>query len=531
VNPRRNIVRTVAGLTPLLMWLLLAAPAPAATRMEGYYSVYQNMEKLDRNWHAYTPSHYAELKFISDHGQGLESYLKLRSNVNGDDDRTVEAEYYTPPWVGAEGHVKIHGDKQELILFSRQNHFWINDEPLFNLVNDGKVKNDNWGPQSQGVRIEAWDHRLPLEWLGTWGATLIYSDNGGTYDDASGVKADGEDALIARVRNRAYGDRIVGGLMALQKDWSNSNRDDEALTRLSHNTVYAVDMAFFPRDLVETGLHLGPIDLEQSRWTVEYAWSSTPDREDGHPEYEDAASIFGAEFRDVHLSNLILHGWYFNAGENFRNYLSSRFDDGREFNRKTKHVEGIWFVPRKAITAKVAYDKLEKRIEDEVGGGLRPQTSWYGEVYVEFINGFKGKVAHRRWRGFDASSEVNDFFTYPDWFAEVSVENFLAKIRLQGRIRDIGTFREVTAFGFDMNVNITERLKGYLRMLNVNEEIEARHTMFAQLKYELGFGANLFFEYGDAGQSDNIVYTDWFVNDGNNDNLKDRVALSFQTWF
>ena len=231
------------------------------------------------------------------------------------------------------------------------------------------------------------------------------------------------------------------------------------------------------------------------------------------------------------MSNLIVHGWYFDAGENFRDYLSSRFDDGREFNRKTKHVEGIWFVPRKAITAKVAYDKLEKRIEDEIGGGLRPQTSVYGELYVEFINGFKGKVAHRSWRGFDASSEVNDFFTYPDWFAEVSVENFLAKIRLQGRIRDAGTFREVTAFGFDMNVNITDRLKGYLRMLNVNEEIEARQTMFAQLKYELGYGANFFFEYGDAGQSDNIVYTDWFVNDGNNDNLKDRVALSFQTWF
>ena len=77
MNPRRNIACTVAGLTTLLIWLLIATTASAATKMEGYYSVYQNMEKYDRNWHAGMPSHYAELKFISNHGQGLESYLKL----------------------------------------------------------------------------------------------------------------------------------------------------------------------------------------------------------------------------------------------------------------------------------------------------------------------------------------------------------------------------------------------------------------------------------------------------------------------
>ena len=135
------------------------------------------------------------------------------------------------------------------------------------------------------------------------------------------------------------------------------------------------------------------------------------------------------------------------------------------------------------------------------------------------------------WHGYDGSLEINDFFTYPDWFGEVSVENFLAKIRLQGRIHDAGTFRQVTAIGFDMNVNLTERLKGYLRALNVNEETEARHTLFAQLKYDIGWGSELYFEYGDPGQSDNLVYTDWFVNESNNDNLRDRFKLLVKAWF
>jgi hypothetical protein len=82
-----------------------------------------------------------------------------------------------------------------------------------------------------------------------------------------------------------------------------------------------------------------------------------------------------------------------------------------------------------------------------------------------------------------------------------------------------------------MNVNITERLKGYLRALNVNEETEARNTLFAQLKYDVGAGTDLYFEYGDPGQSDNLVYTDWFVNESNGDNLRDRFKLLLKAWF
>lgn len=519
-----------------------AAPAGASSRLEGYYSIWTAADRNDGNWRMGMPSHYAELKFLNNAGQNVESFLRMRVNANSDDGLTSFVEYYTPPWISAEGHVKFRTPRSETILFSRQNHFWINDEPLFNLVNDGKIKNDNWGPQSQGVRFEFWDRTVLVPWLGTWGGVLTYSDDGGTYNygQGEGDVLDGVDSWIARLRHRSWDDRIVGGLMFLRKDWTDTGAPDAgSRLGLMYNAVYEADLAFFPRDLVTGGLRLGPIDLEQSRWTVEYVTSRVPYQERYSGLGRANNHLFGAEVRDVRIGDVILHGWYFDAGENFRDYLSSRWDDERRYNRIITHAEGIWFVPRKAVTAKVSYDKERLRVPDEIGFGLRPAESWYSELYVEFINGFKGRMAYKRWRGFDADSDVNAFATYPDLFGELSVENFLAKIRLQVRLHDYGTFRESTAYGFDMNVNITERVKGYLRMLDAVDSVESRQSVFAQLKYDLGFGAEFYFEYGDPGQSDNLVYTDWFIGFVDPDAsrlpssrlLRDRLALSFRTWF
>ncbi len=538
--PVRRHLRTI--LLPTVVAALLAAsaasgPAVAANKLEGYYEAEVAMERQDGSWHFGAPSsngiprHYAELKWWSWPNDNLEMFFKLRAENNRDDDRTARVDYYHPSWLAAEGHLKLRGGHYEAYLFSRQNRFWINDEPLLSLIHEDKLKNDDWGPKAQGLRVDFWDVDVPG--VPGLGGTLIYSDNGGTYTWPGGEEQwDGEDAWIARLRQRSWSERLEFGATFLRKDWTDTgNEGYRSRYGLMRNNIYAADVAFFPRNLVETGLYLGPLNLEQSRLTAELAVSETPFRERVFGESERHNRAIAAEVRDIHVGDLILHGWYLDFGENFRDYLSRRFDDDRQYNRVQTHGEAIWLVPRKAVTAKLVYDHYRKRVPDEPVGGLRPTTEWYGELYMEFVNGFKGRVAHRRWRGFDASAEVNDFYTYPDWYAEVSVENFLAKIRLQARIKDAGTFRELTAYGFDMNVNITERLKGYLRMLNVNEQIEARHTMFAQVKYDIGMGAEFYFEYGDPGQSDNLVYTDWYVNEDNGDNLRDRIKLLVKTWF
>jgi hypothetical protein len=515
---------------------LLAPPgARAASKLEGYYSVWSSANYSDQSWKLGKPSHYSELKFINTLDSGVESYFKLRVNADSDDDLTDFVEYYAPPWIVAEGHLKFRGSHTETTLFSRQNHFWINDIPLFGLVNDWKLKNDSWGPQSQGVRFEFWDR--PFLGLGNWGGTLVYSDDGGTYYSNNRTVLDGVDSWIARLRNNAWNNRLAGGLLFLRKDWTVV---DSPRPALENNQVFEADIAFFPRDLMPNGLSLGPLNLEQSRWTLEYATSSLPGREISDPSLKDDNTLFGAEFRDVNAGSFIFHGWYHRIGQNFRDYLAGDFDEGGQgYNRTRTHLETIFFVPRKAITAKGVYERSRLLVPQELGVDLQPSTSWYSELYVEFINGFKGRVAHRYWRGFDSDTEVFDYETYQDVFAELSVENFLAKIRLQYRLHDFGTFRESSAYGFDMNVNITDRVKGYLRMLDARDTVESRQTVFAQLKYDLGFGAEFYFEYGNAGQSDNLVYTDWFIQYVDPDNgrapgtrqLADQFALSFKTWF
>jgi hypothetical protein len=538
----------------LLVGGLFVSSVLADSKIEGYYEGVFAMTETDRIWQfgqwgrrepgwTQMPQHYAELTFLTWPEDNFEAFFRMRAESSRDFGNTPEVEFYTPPWLTAEGHLKFQGQKHEAFLFSRQNRYWINDEPLLGLVSDWKLKNDGWRvPQAQGIRLDFWETEL----LGikNLGGTFIFSDNGGTFpllDENGNFLKNipvGETAWIGRLRHKAFDNRLESAVMYLRKDWTNTGPTNyRDLLDLMYNEVLSADVAFSPRDLFNGPFTLGPVNLDQSRWTAEIAFSKRPFDEEFFGESTHNARAMATEIRDIQVGDLSLYAWYFDFGENFRDYLSGRFDDDREFNRIQKHLEAIWLVPRKAITAKVYYDYQRKRIRDEPTGGLRPAREWYGELYIEFIKGFKGKVAYKNWRGFDASSEVNDFFTYPNWFAEMSVENFLAKIRIQARLKDAGTFRELTAYGFDMNVNITERLKGYLRMLNVNEELRARHTLFAELKYDLGFGAEFFFQYGDPGQSDNLVNTDWFVSEQVNQNLdenyklRNRIQLLLKAWF
>ncbi len=506
----------------LTMLVLPASSALAANKLEGYYSLFLGGKREGNNWQFGPPgdngmpNHYAELKFLSQPSDKFEIFSKLRAWSSRDDYLTTSVEYYNPPWLNAEGHLRLKDKKYDAYIFYRENRFYINDEPLLRLIDEGKLKYDNYGPQAQGVRFDFWKTSfLGIENLG---GTVIISDSGTALPF-------GDTNYIARLRHEAWDGRIVSGTMFLRQDQGIDPRG------LAYNHVYSGDISFSPRELVKTGLHLGPISLEQSRWTAEAAWSILPADEEDYNFSRYHARAWAVEVRDIHVDDITIHAWYNDFGENFRSYLSRRFHDDHQYNRIEKHAEAIWLVPRKSVTAKVSYDHSQLRVQEDPGGGLRPSSTWYAELYTEYVNGFTSRFAYRNWHGYDGSLEVNDFFSYPDWFAEVSVENFLAKVRLQARIHDAGTFRQVTIYGFDMNVNLTEKLTGYLRALNVNENAEARHTMFAQLKYDLGWGADLYFAYGDPGQSDNLAYTDWFVNESNGDNLRDQLQLTLSAWF
>lgn len=546
--------RILAG---LCLMVTLAGTGRAATKIQGFYEAEVAAGKSDGNWKVGPPGdngmpkHFAELKFFVWPNDKFEVYSRIwaQSNRGG----TSELDYYAPPWINAEGHIKFNQDKYDAILFYRENQFYINDEPLLRLVDDGKLRN---GSLAQGVRLDFRDIDFGIKNLG---GTAIISDNGGTFSSTRYIPdqygnpisnettdgelipvpysanfTNGEDSRIFRLRHKSWNDRIEAAVMYTRKDWTDDSQSNwRELLPIMYNDVFSYDLAFSPRNLVNTGLRLGPINLEQSRWTTEMAWSRSPYREEVFGLTRDKARAIAVEERDIHIGDFTIHSWYYDFGEDFRSTTSSRFDEGGEYNKIQKHAELIWLVPRKAVTTKVVWDDQRQRVTDQPGGGLRPSTEWYGELYMEFINGFKSRLAYKNWHGYDSDSAINDFRTYPEWFGEVSVENFLAKIRLQFRVRDAGTFRQVTAYGFDMNVNLTTRLKGYLRAMNVNEETQARHTLFAQLIFDLGTNAQFYFEFGDAGQSDNLVYNDWFTgeNSVNGPNLQDQFKLLVRAWY
>jgi len=533
---RAFLLIALAGLVPCVLW---APGARALSKFEGFYEVQLSLQRSGEHWQfgpylgENMPQHYFELKHLSYPYTDLESFFKIRAQTNFDEfQTTVPYEYKTPPFLAAEGHLKLRQKKWESYIFYRQNRSWLHDEPLLNLIDEDKIKNDNWGPQSSGVRADFWDINL---WnVRGLGGTLIYFDDGGTYnwtDNPQNAVADGTDNLIFRLRKKSFRERLELGATYLRKDWTNTSVSPKYRAQ-SFNDVLSADIAFYPRNIVETGLSVGPLDLENLSFITQYAYSRDP----YNTETVDVRSkkhqfAISTEVREIHLYDLIIHGWYNYFGENFRAYMSRRFDEDREFNRKQYHIEGIWLVPRKAITLTASYDYYKKIFIDEEGGNYRPTYNLYTEAYVEFIKGFKGKIAYNRWHGFDGSGEVFDFFTYPNLFAELSVENSIAKVRIQGRVRDFNTFREVYAYAYDMEFNATGKLKGYLRILNVNEKTEARATAFAQVRYDVGWGAEFFVEYGDPNQSNDMVNTDWFVNEGANNRMEQRVKMFIKIYF
>lgn len=515
--------------------IVLGAAFPAAAgidKLYGWYEIEADLQRIDNKWQFGPPAsegmprQYLELKYLSYPQKNLESFFKLRVETNRDDNSTPEIDYKRPFYLGAEGHMKLNGSKWESYVFYRQNRSWIYDEPLLSLVDQDKIKNDNWGPQSSGVRADFWQTDL---WrIKGLGGTLVYFDDGSTFNwtsDPANAVADGTDNLIARLRKNSFADRLELGTTFLRKDWTNTGVSPHYLGT-SYNEVYAADVSFYPRGIVPSGLSWGPLNLENTSWIAEYAVSRDPFQVETSDVRSDANRFaLAAEVRNIRLSSLIVHAWYNDFGENFRDYLSRRFDDNREFNRRQYHVEGIVLFPKKAVTGTIAWDYYKKRIVDEEGGELRPTSNLYTEIYVEFVKGFKGKISYNRWHGFDGSAEIFDFYTYPNIFAELSVENRLAKVRIQARIRDFRTFREIVAYGYDMEFNATGRLKGYFRILNVNEETEARATIYARVAYDVGYKAELFAEYGNGWSSENLVNTDNFVTEGSGTRIDHQVKL------
>ncbi len=85
---------------------------------------------------------------------------------------------------------------------------------------------------------------------------------------------------------------------------------------------------------------------------------------------------------------------------------------------------------------------------------------------------------------------------------------------LQYRIKDIDSDYELTAYGFGVNVNLSDNWKFYARVMNVDELTESRQTAFAQIRYLAWSGAEFFVEYGNSDHSNDFTNDGDFVDHG-----------------
>ena len=154
-----------------------------------------------------------------------------------------------------------------------------------------------------------------------------------------------------------------------------------------------------------------------------------------------------------------------------------------------------------------------------------PITNLYTEIYIEFINGFKGKVSFNKkdefWQG--------QYYKHYDILSELSVENYLAKLLAQYKIKDFGEIWEKQITGVELSVNLTEQWKFFTRGMVVNDRVGSRYSFFTEFQYRTSGNTELYLQYGPnyLGQY-GLTNDDGFASSGS---MIKEFKIILKGWF
>jgi len=492
--------------------VVLATPVAAVTTLEGYSDL---MLKLtsgnggDPTWQLGNPRLYAEFRLKSSPWTDIDTFLK----VSAASDRWAEDVKETRVFLN-EAHMRFRGSKIEAHLFTGQDRFWLN-EPLLAIVDQGEVKHDDWGVRAQGVRLDFWDV------FGFHGAAF-YSERsdyasmgfvemadeleyypGAT--EADTVSSSTDDYRGFRLNRRFLGNRGLLGTTYARRDFSETPFHGSSG---SYSEVVALDSELALGEIVPFLSRFGRVT-----WAAEYGYNNSGGLDDSD---DSGLAGFKTEIRDIRGGPIRLLASYGDYGERFyADRLASW--DRRNLNGYTKYyAEAHYRVSRKAINLKYWTFKEEPKDYSTSEYGMRQE--WGTEAYVEFVNGFTGKAEYKVHENRDG--------IWPNLLFEITGENRLVKLRTQFRIRDVDTIYEVSAYGFEANVNLSDDWKFYTRVMNVSEPTESRQTAFAQVRYLGWSGAEFFVEYGNPDHSNELVNDGDFVSHGSS-TIMEKVFKAF----
>ena len=469
--------------------LVVATPAAlAVSSLEGYYEAQTELNGQDGPWRLNNPRHYFELKYRTTPWTDVEGFLRLSAESN----RWKSNKPYNL-FFANEGHIKLRTKNVEAVLFSQQNRFWFS-EPLLEIVNADRVKDDDYGPRAQGVRVDFWGLR---NFSGV-----------GYYAAKRPVLGVCDDHLALRTRRPFQRDRVVLGTT-----FANHNFFDFKKSVWDYDRVVAADVELAVGELVRPLSRFGRITwVTEAGKNLSGAWLKAINN--------PLPYGLKTEIRDLSIGDFYSVASYQYYETNFYTGLSSREldDDYRGY-----YVETNYRVPTKAVNLKASrYDYRALRYTDSKGR-LWEKSQNLAEVYVEFVKGFTAKTEYRYYKDNNGA--------YPNFLFEVAGENRLARIKTQLRVKDINTVYQLEAYGFEMSVNLSDQWKFYSRVMNVNAPALSRQTVFFQLRYTGWSGGEAFMEFGNPGDSDNLVNDDDFVKwDGTSD-VRKYVKLFLKIYY
>ena len=459
--------------------VMVATPAASVTRLEGEYQLMLDIRKDQRafpwDFESNNGDNYdgAQLRLFTTPRRNAEAFLKVEADWRDPENN----ELARPDVQFREAHLRYQWDIRpqqgvESYLFFRQDRFWA-DSYLIRLVNTGIAKNDRWGANGSGIRVNTWGL------LGAQ-ASFIASDFTDQFKptptDAGGSPFNTDDIYIARLRREFLDKSLRVGFGFNRKE------DDEIGEAPRHSSVYALDSRYQWRGV---------------DYSLEYAFSRSPMTEadlsfpnDWTGGISQRGVVYG-EIRSFRLGNaktgylnLAPSGWV--RGPMYDNWLD---DSGRD--EVAWNVNGWYLLPERAITLTGNYKDIQRTTLEK-----RHDREAYLEAYIEFVKGFTGKTYYRQ---LDIARNLSGRHTLEeqdDLFGELQVESRLAWMRIQAKIKDISLPTQKELFNLDTSINLTDKLKFYNRFSFGSDPAILRKGIFIQMQYRPTGNVEMYLEYG-----------------------------------
>jgi hypothetical protein len=326
---------------------------------------------------------------------------------------------------------------------------------------------------ADGGRLRTGDNMgIRLERWNAWKGlhgTFIYTDYSGNVEPA-------EDAKVLKVDRYWEGAKLFLAGYYCRKDWNRAPDGSIEYNPDYYNQVFGFD----------------------ARWTRSFEWamqlghSTIPgDRVYG---LNDNSWVFATELRNLRAGP-------FQLMVSHRNY-------GKEFF---------------AVTTKVRYEHYH---QDPIGT-VREQSvdQVYTEMYIEWLHGFATRSYFEKTDNIDGR--------WKHFFGELLVENSLAKLKTQFKVRNLNTPYEEVLYGIDLGFKLSDRFKANLRALTSDHRLTvmSRQSLWAQVIYHVGDQMELTFDYGPSWHGDNDLTNDGDFAGNQTADITNRFALRLRAWW